>query len=1809
MEGSNPVKSFGPAKGLNASKLFDRIRFRDVAALVGAIAVLLLAMGVSSVSYKLHKEGADALDNHARVEENSELTYYLTVNEDGVDSTGKQSSDTVTANISGGMTSITDRLPDGLEFVGFVATEDGTIGAAARSDSSIACGGHVIDDTKEEKKDGGTWNSDHTEYYYHGLHYNAETRTVSFRVENVQAGCGLTVGIVTKTPSLGTNKRLDFYNTATLNEGVLNLNSNTMHTWMGRNGLTDYSVTYSYTGDVPASAPAAPEEQKYVDGANVAIAPSPIVDGYQFSGWTTSDTETELGHFTMPASNVAFTGSFTASTAQKYNVTYVIDGDAPADYAAPKAKQYAAGSTVLLDATRKGNQIDDYTFEGWTSEDVELDETGFVMPSQDIEIHGTFTRTTYSVTYAFQGDILPPNADSLLPETKEYPAGAKVERAANPTADGYRFTGWYKNESFVMPAENVTIYGEWSQIDGVFTPELTIKTMGEPKKYMLGDTVMFEIEVKNTADYPIKDIQLLEQMDGAVFVDGEGYTPKTDTYALVDEIPAGGSVKVYAEYKLEEDTEDTFTNTVVLTGAIADGNYALDTSRDYTASVDFETQYYVEPEEKEEQEKEAENAKTLDRIVSYVIVAITGLAGIIASIFMARKTLQNEQFKTLLKTKQQKKQDLKELKQMLGGKKLSLKDSFAAFTAKLDKRHLMAFALADVALIAGAVAFAIYQVPKIQENADPSTISFMSSRADYENGDPGAWKLTKSAKWTGDGEAELTIDVDTIAKTADNRHTDILYVVDVSGSMNGSKLDKVKQDMTELTESLLSDTENRVAMVSFESSARKELDFTSDKDTALTAIDNLTTSGCTNYYQALKNAGELLETYEHQNNRELIMLFLTDGYPNEDTPNEQTEYAYLKETYPFMTVNAIQYEMDSEILEPIKAISDTQYIADMDSLNNVLFEASIAPYTYSEFTVEDVMSEYFYIDNTEEIVSIVPSLGTAELSEQDGLQKITWKMDGLIRSGTSQSLTIKIKIQDAYKRVGGEYPTNTGESVSSKIEGVRDESVESDETPVLRSNYYVRYEANAPSDCTPVGVPEGQAEHFVYEVVEIESNVPTCQGYNFNGWAITTTGIRKLNDDYFRMPGQDVTFRATWTKADIKKSMDGTVHEETVATLAIGQTVNQKMKRLSGQSSATYSTSNTTITGIERADELPANVDTTSSNNMISSSTSKLPIYAWFDNGTIYYYTQADKVSMDANPSRFFYELRNLADIGPIADWDTSSVTDMSSMFYGTTSLAIIDALSNWDTSSVTNMSYMFYNASGLTNIDGASNWDTSKVTNMQYMFRNASNLTNIDALSNWDTSNVTNMSYMFNGAKALTDIDGASNWNTSSVTDMSYMFSSATGLTNIDGASGWDTSKVTSMYAMFYSTSIASTDALSEWDTSKVTSMKQLFHNAQTLSNIGGLANWDTSNVTDMSHILNSTRITSLDALRDWNTAKVSTLYQSFGNNNYLTDIDGVNNWNTSNVNNMNYIFSSTGITDLGALSRWNTSKVTNMSGAFRYTKIENVDGLINWDVSNVTTISSIFENDTWLQNLNGLANWNTSNITDMNTSFGYATSLADIDGISNWNTSNVNNMNKMFSSDKALRSVDALSEWNTSNVTNMEFMFNYAEGLLDISGLEDWDTSNVTTMKTMFRYIKTPNLDALSDWDIKSVTDLTYMFEGIEATDINGLQYWDVSSITNMQALFLNAKLVNLDALSSWNTSSVVNMTMMFEQNNNLEDISGIEDWDTSKVTTMSNMFYNDTKITDLSPLNNWNTANVTNKSNMFYGIPSSVTRPTWF
>ena len=127
----------------------------------------------------------------------------------------------------------------------------------------------------------------------------------------------------------------------------------------------------------------------------------------------------------------------------------------------------------------------------------------------------------------------------------------------------------------------------------------------------------------------------------------------------------------------------------------------------------------------------------------------------------------------------------------------------------------------------------------------------------------------------------------------------------------------------------------------------------------------------------------------------------------------------------------------------------------------------------------------------------------------------------------------------------------------------------------------------------------------------------------------------------------------------------------------------------------------------------------------------------------------------------------------------TTLMTDMSNMFY--TIGNFNSNISSWDTSSVTNMTSMFNGASRFNNgnnpgiensgIAGIGYWHTSKVTNMSYMFSSCSLNSNIGS---WDVSSVTNMEQMFYGSfftNGNNNHPSIGSWQTLNVKNMKRMF------------------------------------------------------------------------------------------------------------------------------------------------------------------------------------------------------------------------------------------------------------------------------------------------------------------------------------------------------------------------------------------------------------------------------------------------------
>ena len=1120
-------------------------------------------------------------------------------------------------------------------------------------------------------------------------------------------------------------------------------------------------------------------------------------------------------------------------------------------------------------------------------------------------------------------------------------------------------------------------------------------------------------------------------------------------------------------------------------------------------------------------------------------------------------------------------------------------------------------------------------------------IEFSSEHSNYQNEEMGSWKVKKSAEWIDAGKARVTFEVNSISKFDNSKKLDIVMVIDNSGSMTGDKMQQVKSDAASLVDSLLADADNKIALISFDSYADIHSGLTNNKQLLLNYINDLPIAGSTNYYDALLKAETVLSDYSQQDGRELILLFLTDGYPNIDVPNEIAQYQTLKTQHPYLTINGIQYEMGDTVLQPIIDISDHQFIADMSSLRNVLFEATAVPDMYDEFTITDyIEGTYWTVANAD---AIEVSNGTASLENSSAEPKITWTMDGSYRSGKTMTMTIDIDLRPEFYDVSDLLlPTNTHETVKSSADGVPNEDVNSSLTPILKDSYNVTYDPNLPSGCdAPTGTVPDDESHTIFSTVEIHDNVLTCSGYIFKGWYADVSGIYRINDDYFRMPGNDVHVIAMWGKPDISKSLDGVIHQHAVATLEFGSTFNSKLKVLSGQDGASTQTDNYTITRFERSYVLSPSVDKNDAKYKVSTWSSDTPVYAWFDNGIIYYYSEADEIFLNSdarfqfdrlraltsldglkyvqtsrteNLLKTFSEMDSLVDISALKNWDTSNVTNMQYLFDDCPSLTNVDALANWDTSSVTNMSGAFSSTDNLANIDGLANWNTSNVTDMSAIFYASKSLTNIDALSRWDMSNVTDMRMMFSGANNLEDACGASGWNVGNATDMTSLFGAAN-LTSVSCLNRWNTSNVRSFNSLLsYNENLYDISGLSTWNTDSLTSVESMLSNNNALKNIDALANWNMSNVTNMNYMFSHAKaLENINGALRWNTGNVTKMNRMFYYTSKLTNIDGAAGWNTENVVDMQSMFSWSGIINIDALATWKTGSVTNMSGMFTTARsLKNMNGALNWDTSSVTTMTNMFGGTYALTDISGLAKWKVGSVKNMYGMFSNS-GISNIDALLDWDVSNVTSLSNMFYGCSNLTNVSGARKWKTLSLTSVSYIFYMDSALTDISGVAEWDTSKLTDIAYAFLNTGITNVDALADWDVSKITNMNQLFSSAKLTNIDGLLDWDVSNVTDMSSMFLGVTtLRNVNGARKWVTSNVTNMSGMFNAYNlegALNDISGLANWDTSNVTNMKSMFRGDVNLTSLSDLNGWVVSNVTDMTEMFDRIPATVTRPTWY
>lgn len=787
--------------------------------------------------------------------------------------------------------------------------------------------------------------------------------------------------------------------------------------------------------------------------------------------------------------------------------------------------------------------------------------------------------------------------------------------------------------------------------------------------------------------------------------------------------------------------------------------------------------------------------------------------------------------------------------------------------------------------------------------------------------------------------------VDAISDTQ-NVNRDVLIVIDTSSSMVEEKLKEVRQSMTNLINDILKDNKNRVGLITFSTTSNIVTGFTNDKDLLLNGINSLTADGTTNYYAALKNVDDVFNDYVRDDKRESMVLFFTDCCPNVDSPNQDLQYSYLKEKYPYVTFNGVQYAMGNEVYPSLKNISDNQYVAFLGTLEDTLLTATSVTVKYKYFEITDYIDDNnFYVENENDIV-----VNIGKISFDKTNQKIVWKMDDEYESNFSAKMVINATLKSEYVNKSGVYTTNTKEEVKSDIYEVN-ENVESFETPALANEFSVKYENNAPNDCNVTNVPV-EEKHFVFDTILLEEEKPVCDGYNFKGWSVVTNDVKRVNDDYFIMPEEDVTIRAEWSKLSINKSMEGeVVGMQTPIIQSVPLGYNEKLWKYK---------SDITKVVIQNEIRLPANtmerwdISAAGNNSVIGY------IVPNADNLNEYTaYIQGDgTILANSESSSLFRDFTKLEYIEGLENFDTSSATSMWGMFAGCSSLKTLN-LSTFKTPNLTDMSSMFHSASSLVELD-LSSFDTSNVVYMGQVFNSCSSLKKLN-LALFNTEKVLWMDYMFNKCSELENLD-LSSFVTSSVVDMSYLFSECYKLTSLN-IGNFDTSNVNNMWSMFANCWALEELDLRHFNTAKVTNMSSMFYNGKSLQNIN-LSGFNTENVTNMANMFYCCEKLDTINLSSFNTAKVVDMSSMFWACTSLVNLN-ISSFNTANVENMYgmfYICSSLPKLDL---SHFVSNKVTNTNNMFRGNWALTDLNISNFDLSNVLDTGSMFTDCPELQTI----------------------------------------------------------------------------------------------------------------------------------------------------------------------------------------------------------------------------------------------------
>ncbi len=332
---------------------------------------------------------------------------------------------------------------------------------------------------------------------------------------------------------------------------------------------------------------------------------------WTFDGWYKTTVNTDNSEYTdsvMPDANLTIHGKWTKTpqTVEKYNVSYVFDGEAPEDAVPPTdSAEYennqpytvADDPETVTEYDEYGNVTDVWTFEGWnktTKNTADGEEyTGETkIPDADLVIHGTWDHQTievpeHKVVYSFVDDapegVVPPTDENTYVKGQSYTVADVPEDV--PTYDEYGNQNgnwtcgdWNDPNGGVMGEQEVSVTATWT-----FTPQ-------EVADY--GVTYVFDTEAPEGKTVPtesrryvknqpfdvlegFEDVDVFDEYGNVIgtwtWLDWYKVTNKTDTTEVKDGKMPASDIVIHGKWNYTGETLDTYKVTYVFDSVIPAG--------------------------------------------------------------------------------------------------------------------------------------------------------------------------------------------------------------------------------------------------------------------------------------------------------------------------------------------------------------------------------------------------------------------------------------------------------------------------------------------------------------------------------------------------------------------------------------------------------------------------------------------------------------------------------------------------------------------------------------------------------------------------------------------------------------------------------------------------------------------------------------------------------------------------------------------------------------------------------------------------------------------------------------------------------------------------------------------------------------------------------------------------------------------------------------------------------------------------------------------------------------------------------------